>query len=511
MRIAFKKLKALYVYDMLLRARKPLTLKGIHKQLGAKYDIHETDKTLRELLYDMMDAGLVEGVKKERRNHLQGQDGHEDEKAVYYVGYTLAERPMSDGELAWLIDHVRFSRQISEEKSEQIIAKLRNLGTEELRRGTDAVSKVRRGFHASKEDVFDNLKLLNSAIKDSASICFVLLSYAGTTPRLLPSQDDPLYVKPIATVVVNGFHYLIAFEPFTNTLQHYRVDRMRDIVLADYNIDYDTRKNQVAVEEYLWTHSLMRAGKKEIIKVRVRDDKLDLVIDRFGGACRFFDYGDDNDMVVTLQSNAEDLYLWALENSEFVEVLEPQNLRDLIRKTGDHLRHKYLKSDEDRYWEAIRRATDGQLKWLLCDRELFVKRQEWLHIEGLQRLHIWKCGFFDLSCLRVFTELRELEITEKAVGDISFVKNMPELQLLDLIGTAVEDISSLAHSRVRRLTLIGNKCIKDYSALYHLPNLEFLYIDEQAAGQIDMEKLKEQNKPLRIRVGKTQNEFHITL
>lgn len=503
MKFAFKKLKAFYVYDLLLRTNEPLTLTEINKKLRTEYGIDETEKTQREFLHSMMDADVIKGAEKKRRDHLKGKnEDHVEDETTYYIGYELKERPLKDNELLWLIDNVRFSKQLSEDRSEQMVSRLLELGSDAMRNKVKSEMKSRRGFYADNDRFFDNLQELSTAIKDTKSIRFVLLNYAGTTPKLLPVQDEPLYVKPMATVVVNDFHYLIAFDPESNALQHYRVDRMRDITIAEENIPYDVRGNRLTVDDYLWTHSLMRTGKKETIKVRLPDDKLDLAIDRFGVACRFFDYGDDDDMIVTLQSNAEDLYVWALENSEFVEVLEPQSVRELIRKTSDHLHHKYLKSDEDRYWDAIRVATDGRQKSLRCDRDLFVKRKEWLHIDGLQKLHIRKCGFSDLSCLKVFTELRELEIAEKAVCDISFVKNMPELRIVDLTGTRVEDISPLAHSRVRSLLLVGNMCVKDYSVLYQLPDLEFLHIDEKVAEQIDMEKLTEQNKSIRIRVEK---------
>ena len=203
MKIAFKKLEAFYVYDMLLRAHKPLTLTEIHKRLAADCGIEESKKTVQDLLYTMMDADVVEGLKKERRNHLKGQKGHEEEKAAYYVGYKLKQRPINDKELSWLIDNVRFSKQLSEEKAEQMISRLLALGSGELRKKVQSESKSRRGFHVAGDRFFDNLDVLKDAIKDQKSICFMLLNYAGTKPQLLPVQEAPLFVKPVATVMVN--------------------------------------------------------------------------------------------------------------------------------------------------------------------------------------------------------------------------------------------------------------------------------------------------------------------
>lgn len=508
MKTAFKKLKALYVYEILLHAHKPLTLTQIHTKLKVEYGVNETDKTLRDLLYTMMDAEVVKGTERERIDHLKGQEGHDEEKAIFYVGYALKEKPINDKELSWLIDSVRFSKQLSEEKAEQMISRLLALGSGELRQKVQSESKSRRGFHIAGDRFFDNLDVLKDAIKDQKSIRFMLLNYAGTKPQLLPVQEEPLFVKPVATVMVNGFHYLIAFDPQSDCLQHYRIDRMKEIEIAEDNIDYDVLNNRPAVDDYLWTHSLMRTGKKETIKVRLPDDKLDLVIDRFGAACRFFDYGDEDDMIVTLQSNAEDLFVWALENGEFVEVLEPQHIRNRIATTVQAMTRRYLKSDEDKYFDAIRSAKKTGAFY--CEDYNFSKRTEWLRLFNISQLELNNNGFTDICFLCQFKELEMLDLVNEHITDISVIKDFKLLESLRLENTDVTDLSPLRGSSIRFLALKGNKNIIDYSPIYEMKNLRLLDIDEDVAKHLDTEKLISQCGPLEIVIKQSDGEeIHI--
>lgn len=496
MKTAFKKLKALYVYEILLRAHKPLTLTQIHTKLKVEYGVNETDKTLRDLLYTMMDADVVKGTERERIDHLKGQEGHDEEKAIFYVGYALKEKPVNDKELSWLIDNVRFSKQLSEEKAEQMISRLLALGSGELRKKVQSESKSRRGFHVAGDRFFDNLDVLKDAIKDQKSICFMLLNYAGTKPQLLPVQEAPLFVKPVATVMVNDFHYLIAFDPQSDCLQHYRIDRMKEIEIAEDNIDYDVLNNRPAVDDYLWTHSLMRTGKKETIKVRLPDDKLDLAIDRFGAACRFFDYGDEDDMIVTLQSNAEDLFVWALENGEFVEVLEPQHIRDRVRAVAKGMVEKYLAADSDHYYESLQHAQDcGRFH---CIGFPLNTKSEWLELDRLHSITLESNKISNLEFIERFPNLKEIRILEKTVNDITPLNCFSWLHTLVLSGTQVESLDALSNIEIENLRLFNNSKIKDYSPLYEMRGLVDVHVDKQAASMIDINLFKYSHPTVRI-------------
>ena len=496
MKIAFKKMKALYVYEMLLRANKPLTLTEINTKLRVEYGIDETEKTQRDLLYDMMDADIIKGVEKKRKDHLKGQEGHNEDEAVFYIGYELKERAIDDKELSWLIDNVRFSKQLSEEKAERMISRLLALGSGELRKKVQSERKSRRGFHADGDRFFDNLDVLKAAVKDQKSIRFMLLNYASTKPQLLPVQEDPLFVKPVTTGMTNDFHYLIAFDPQGGCLQHYRIDRMKEIEIAVENIDYDVLNRRPDVDDYLWTHSLMRTGKKETVKVRLPDDKLDLVIDRFGAACRLFDYGDDDDMIVTLQSNAEDLFVWALENGEYVEVLEPLHIRNRVRKAVEGMMDKYLVDDSDRYYDALQHAQDSAS--FHCLGFPLNTKSEWLELDHIDRLILEGNKINDLAFIERFPHLKEIRIYEKALKDITPLRRFSRLHTFVLDSTRVETLDILSGIEIENLRLFNNSKIKDYSPLYEMRGLVDVHVDKQTASMIDINLFKYSHPTVRV-------------
>ena len=67
----------------------------------------------------------------------------------------------------------------------------------------------------------------------------------------------------------------------------------------------------------------MFAGKPIPVKIKIPEDKIGLVIDRFGDKIHI--YHDDSDYVsIGFNSNESDLCVWALENGEYVEVIEAE-------------------------------------------------------------------------------------------------------------------------------------------------------------------------------------------
>ena len=486
MRTAIKQIKAMYVYEILLEANKPLSRKEIFTKLKNVYGIDESEKTLTEFLRNLMDADLITAEAQKRESNLKNKTGYEITDTTIYTNYSLKERPLNDKELLWLIDNAIFSKQLSESESKSIVSKLLKLGSKSLKDKVRAFGDNKHYYHSSSNKVSTNIDILSSAIKSAKSITFTPMEY-GIDLKLHPYVEVNTYIKPLRLIPKNDFYYVIAFEPESNSLQHYRIDLMCDISIANENIDYDSINNRINIEEYLSTHSLMRSGEAELVRIRLREEKIGLVIDRFSKNISL-EFDDEDYMIVTLKSNPDDLYIWALENGEYVEVIEPQHIRNRLRVTVNAMSKKYTFSDDDNYYDKLEYAK--KYKEFRCYHYPLTYKKEWLEINDLRILTLWNSEIDNIDFIKKFPNIKEIELLEKNLKDISALNCHSKLKSLELLKTQVSDLSVLANMEIKTLKLLKNNSIEDYSPIYEIKGLENLWVDPQAAEKINMDLFK---------------------
>lgn len=491
----FKKLTAMYVYEILSEAGEPKTREQINNALSENYNIEITLKTLKALLTEMMDAGLIDaGGLIKRKSQLTYKDGScKIKNTNMYTNYFVVNE-FADDELLWIIHNTIFSKQLTENKSNNLVERLLKLGTKELRSKVGSVKGMKQFYHTPNPSVSINIETLSDAIHEDKTVQFIYTEYKKDK-QLHPISEELITVKPARMVPLNGFYYLIAYETESETIQHYRIDKIKNLKKTDIKTDFSSKNSRINIDEYLSSHSFMFVGKPIPVKIKVPEDKIGLVIDRFGDKIHI--YQDDSDYVsIGFNSNESDLYVWALENGDYVEVIEPQRLRNRIRETVQSMTRCYLQSEEDVYFDAIQDAK--RTDTFCCDNFNFANREEWFQLTDIISLDLHNNGFTDISILNRFKKLEFLNIQNEHILDISVIKELPLLGNLCLRNTDVESIECLCNSNIRFVELLNNKNITDYSPLYYIKNLRLLTIDDNAAEKIDTKRLLENNDPLEI-------------
>ena len=318
-----KRLKVLYVYEILSNSGEEMSRAEINRILWDKYKIKETPKTLKKLLDDMVYAELIEtGEQKDRKTKKIDENGKLiEEDTTMTMGY-FVEKDFSDDELLWIIHNTIFSKQLTENKSNNLVKKLLKLGTNGLKQKVGSVEGMKQFYHTPNPAVSNNIETLSDAIHEDKTVQFIYTEYKKDK-QLHPISEELITVKPARMVPLNGFYYLIAYETESETIQHYRIDKIKNLKKTDIKTDFSSKNSRINIEEYLSSHSFMFVGKPIPVKIKVPEDKIGLVIDRFGYKIHI--YQDDSDYVsIGFNSNESDLYIWALENGEYVEVIEPQ-------------------------------------------------------------------------------------------------------------------------------------------------------------------------------------------
>ena len=69
------------------------------------------------------------------------------------------------------------------------------------------------------------------------------------------------------------------------------------------------------------------------------------LVDEFGKALRVEEDGDE--IVVTVSANEEAMFRWAMEYGDKIEIMEPESLRERMRKAAERMTQVYGQDDEN--------------------------------------------------------------------------------------------------------------------------------------------------------------------
>jgi hypothetical protein len=180
-------------------------------------------------------------------------------------------------------------------------------------------------------------------------------------PRLDSDGNKIRYVaNPYYIIMYNGKPYLIcAVDPYDN-VAIYRIDLMSDITMDIKKslVDEDKmigekRKPKSEIEglpmdwnskeasRFQTEHLYMYYGKPESIRLKLDRARYTLLHDYFGDHYQFVEHIDDRWDCVQVKCVPEAMISWAMQCLDFVEVLQPDDLRQKMLEKCKGLVERY--------------------------------------------------------------------------------------------------------------------------------------------------------------------------
>ena len=252
-------------------------------------------------------------------------------------GICLVSRQFENAEKRMLIDSVLFSRTLSGKQAKRLIEKLAGLGNKYFRAKVKHVCHLPKLIHSDNKQVLLNLDVLNDAIEQEQKVRFTYNSY-GKDFQLHPRRKEPYIVNPYQMVANQGRYYLLCSYDASNQLSHYRLDYMTKLEMLDAKVEpMDQMEDFVqgySLPKHIAEHIYMFSGPSVQVKMRVREDQMNHLIDWFGKEFRIVQEEADK-LIVSVACNKLAMRYWALQYGEYAEILEPESLRDDIRDAVD--------------------------------------------------------------------------------------------------------------------------------------------------------------------------------
>ena len=297
--------------------------------------------TQQEII-DLLDRnyGMVCDRKSVKSNILSLIDwGYEIENEN---GWYLAERDFEDVELRMLIDSVLFSKSIPAHQAKILIEKIKGLGNIHFESKVAHTGNIKELYHTDNKQAFINMDIVQEAIDKNKQIQFIYNTY-GVDKKLHPRREKPYVVSPYQ-IINSSKPFLICNTKYFDNISTYRIDNMTEIQILDEKSrpirELEGLEYGFNLPKHMAEHAYMFTDKVARVKLRVKKSMIGQVIDYFGTDFTVREETED-EAVIQLRSSEQAMIFWAMQYGDFVEVLEPENVREKIKESIRGMVKKY--------------------------------------------------------------------------------------------------------------------------------------------------------------------------
>ena len=322
----YQKLKLLYLLEILRDYSDENTYLSVREltDLLLKNEIVIERKTLYKDLELLQDYGFNIVVEKNGRENI----------------YALVEREFELAEVKMLIDVIQASKFLTAKKSRDLIIKLKKLASKKQ------AQKIQRQvylFEENKyinENIYYNVDAIHNAIAENKQINFNYWQWNYKKEMIDRKNGEVYNVSPFALVWNDENYYMVAYDNKKDLIKHYRVDKMRHVVI-DEN---DRVGHENFLKEDISSYSKkifgMYGGILEKVTLEFKESLIGVVVDRFGKDIIIHRKNDVYQTSVEVMCSRHFLG-WIFSLGSDIEIIAPQNVRNLYAKEIEGLLKNY--------------------------------------------------------------------------------------------------------------------------------------------------------------------------
>lgn len=196
-------------------------------------------------------------------------------------GYYLISRQFDKGEVLLLCNAVHASHFISQKQSDILISKLLKTMSENERKEFREAVYLPNQKKSENTALFMNIEKISEAIGAGRKIRFVYQRY-GADKKLTPRRKEPYFAEPRYIVYNDSRPYLIATSEKHAGFTHYRIDKIRSLILLDEPVRKLRRTEETEAYQYASSKLFMFSGEEEWVSFRCEERIMDQMIDIFG-------------------------------------------------------------------------------------------------------------------------------------------------------------------------------------------------------------------------------------
>lgn len=257
--------------------------------------------------------------------------------------YHHPQRLFSKNELKFLIDAVAASKFLTEKTSKELAEKIKSLGSSfdgaELNRNLLLGKRIK----TMNDRVLKNLDSIYSAINGNAEISFQYMRWNFKRELEFMRKGEAFVVSPFSVTLVDENYYLIAFSSETNTIRHYRIDKMKSIKSTDNKREGMDLYKSFDVVDYTRKTFGMFGGREENVTLEVSNSLAGVIIDRFGDYANIrpnFNNPDTFMARISVQISPQ-FFGWLFGLGEGIKIISPPSVVEEYKANLEQILKKY--------------------------------------------------------------------------------------------------------------------------------------------------------------------------
>lgn len=242
-------------------------------------------------------------------------------------GYRLKNRILSNSDLLKLAHSVHSANFFSGREASDLIKRVYQVQSIYAKNTSDQLY-IENKVNKTQQNYFKYLELLNDAIIYKKVIQFEYLKYNFN--KELVSTQRPYIVTPHKLAYFDDHYHIIVYNEVTGKLMHYRLDRICNVSyvkkisssqasLSDINTYYNLVTNLIPVQS-------------DVFKVKCHNSILDQAIEKFENNITVTPI-DQNYFIAEINTSIDNLLYWSFQYINYTVVLEPEALKEQIKKT----------------------------------------------------------------------------------------------------------------------------------------------------------------------------------
>ena len=242
------------------------------------------------------------------------------------VEYALVRRDFELDELMLMVDAVQSSKAITTRQANSLVTNIKLLASDHQRAMLDRRIHVPGRIRSKAECVDSNVDVIHEAMRHRKKAEFVYHRRDVDGKRHATRDGRPHVVTPMEVVYVDGFYYLTAWDDDHQNMIEYRLDRMGRVRVSDGKASYNNEIKHHVSDKGKYEYFGRFGGEEVSVTLKVRADKVEIVMDRFGEAAELSRIDEEYARARVRIRKSEQFFGWIAGMDKTITIAGPRSL-----------------------------------------------------------------------------------------------------------------------------------------------------------------------------------------
>ena len=250
-------------------------------------------------------------------------------------GYLLKKRPVDKEDLDQIVRSLYADPFVDKKQFNELVYRLYQ--TQSLYTKNDTGKLYAEKNPNFLKNCTEETDLISDAITRHKKISFSYTHY--NMDKKLISGEKTYVLSPYCITCSEGLFYVIGLNEGNGRISHYRIDRLANVKKLEEASS--APEKGFDAKKYTFERISSYGGKTETFKVKCNKNIIDQVVEKFQDNVVLEPY-DNLNVLATITTTLDNLVYWCFQYINYTVVLEPQALKDEIKKTLFRATNQYI-------------------------------------------------------------------------------------------------------------------------------------------------------------------------